>query len=761
MPKLIKLLLLFFCIAINTLQAQKNKLADSLEKRILVAAPDTNKVKLLIDLAREYSGIDSAKAIKTVTEALKLATRLNYINGQIDANNSLGIFYLDFANPEKALPWFRQVEQLETNNNKEFLLAKLYSNMGNLYSDWHKSSEAISYYNKSLELGQKFNNKKSVAITYNNLGTLYVQTGDLVKATGFLLKGMAIREEIKDQKGIANVSANLSVLYKELKKYDEAITYADNAIAIYKQLNLPVDVGRVYVNLGLIANRQKKYAEAEKYYEEALQRFKSTTYTRGLESVYNNLGLVLKNQNKTDKALENYTAAYQLALASADKQAQAIVLNEMGDLALMKNDFALSEKYLLQALKLAEEINYLELEKDANETLANLYKQKADYEKAYVYQVKFNLLSDSILAKDKVKIIEDVKGKYETEKKELKITVLSKSDSIKSLQIDNQQIAIIDNLLKIINQKLELSTAGLHLKEDSLVIKSKEKTILQKELDAKEKEQRITLLSKEKKIKELQLKSRNNVIAGISVFTLLLALSGYLFYQRKQVQQKSVLQQEIFKQQGLAMQGILEAEEKERKRIASDLHDGVGQLMSAAWLNLQAFKQQAIHASETQQQLFNKSMALVDESCKEVRSVSHNMMPNALLQKGLINAVREFIQQISSKKLSINLQTDGLHKPIPSHVEMVLYRVIQESVNNVIKHAAASNLDISINQEADGIDVMVEDNGKGFDTAAVKQNDGIGLSNIKNRVQYLKGTVEWNSTPGNGTLVAIHIPIEA
>ena len=761
MPKLIKLLLLFFCIAINTLQAQKNKLADSLEKRILVAAPDTNKVKLLIDLAREYSGIDSAKAIKTVTEALKLATRLNYINGQIDANNSLGIFYLDFANPEKALPWFRQVEQLETNNNKEFLLAKLYSNMGNLYSDWHKSSEAISYYNKSLELGQKFNNKKSVAITYNNLGTLYVQTGDLVKATGFLLKGMAIREEIKDQKGIANVSANLSVLYKELKKYDEAITYADNAIAIYKQLNLPVDVGRVYVNLGLIANRQKKYAEAEKYYEEALQRFKSTTYTRGLESVYNNLGLVLKNQNKTDKALENYTAAYQLALASADKQAQAIVLNEMGDLALMKNDFALSEKYLLQALKLAEEINYLELEKDANETLANLYKQKADYEKAYVYQVKFNLLSDSILAKDKVKIIEDVKGKYETEKKELKITVLSKSDSIKSLQIDNQQIAIIDNLLKIINQKLELSTAGLHLKEDSLVIKSKEKTILQKELDAKEKEQRITLLSKEKKIKELQLKSRNNVIAGISVFTLLLALSGYLFYQRKQVQQKSVLQQEIFKQQGLAMQGILEAEEKERKRIASDLHDGVGQLMSAAWLNLQAFKQQAIHASETQQQLFNKSMALVDESCKEVRSVSHNMMPNALLQKGLINAVREFIQQISSKKLSINLQTDGLHKPIPSHVEMVLYRVIQESVNNVIKHAAASNLDISINQEADGIDVMVEDNGKGFDTAAVKQNDGIGLSNIKNRVQYLKGTVEWNSTPGNGTLVAMHIPIEA
>ena len=136
-------------------------------------------------------------------------------------------------------------------------------------------------------------------------------------------------------------------------------------------------------------------------------------------------------------------------------------------------------------------------------------------------------------------------------------------------------------------------------------------------------------------------------------------------------------------------------------------------------------------------------------------------MPNALLKKGLVNAVREFIQQISGNKLSINLQTDGLQKPIPNHVEMVLYRVIQESVNNVIKHAEASNLDISINQEPDGIDVMIEDNGKGFDAGKITSSDGIGLNNIKNRVQYLKGTVEWNTAPGNGTLVAIHIPIEA
>jgi len=753
-------LFMMICFSVAHAQAQQNKRIDSLEKKIATALPDTNKANLLIDLAIQYVNTDSAKAIQNITNALKLSNQLKYLDGQIDAYNNLGIFYMTFNNMEKALSNYKEVEILVKKYNKESILTNLYSSMGNLYSDWNKSAEAIAFYSKAIEIGLKYNDKKSVGMAYNNLGTEYIQNGNLVKATEYLLKGIAIREEINDQKGVASISLNLSVLYKELKMYGDAITYGNNAITIYKSLGLPIEVGKVYVNFGLIANRQKNYPLAEKYFDDALNLFKGTTYTRGLAAVYSNRGLVLKNQNKIKEALANYQASYELSLSTKNKQAQAITLTELGDLAMMNKDYVASENYLLQSLKIAQEIQYLELEKDANETLANLYKEKGDYQNAYTYQIKFSSISDSMLAKDKIKIIEDVKGKYETEKKQLKINLLSKSDSIKSLQIENQRIDIIDNLLNISNQKLAISIADLQLKENGLTIKSKEETILQNKLDAQQKEQRIAQLSNEKRIKELELTKKNNAIIGISVFTLLLPLSGYLFYQRKQTQQKAKLQQEIFKQQDIAMQGILEAEEKERRRIASDLHDGVGQLMSAAWLNLKAFNEQATLSPEGQQ-LFDKSLVLVDESCKEVRSVSHNMMPNALLKKGLVNAVREFIQQISGNKLSINLQTDGLQNPIPNHVEMVLYRVIQESVNNVIKHAEADNLDISINQEPDGIDVMIEDNGKGFDAGKITSSDGIGLNNIKNRVQYLKGTVEWNTAPGNGTLVAIHIPIEA
>ena len=121
--------------------------------------------------------------------------------------------------------------------------------------------------------------------------------------------------------------------------------------------------------------------------------------------------------------------------------------------------------------------------------------------------------------------------------------------------------------------------------------------------------------------------------------------------------------------------------------------------------------------------------------------------------------IREFINQIDARIIKTDLYTEGLNERIDSNIETVLYRVIQESVNNVIKHANANHLDISLIKDSDGISVTIEDNGKGFNTKNKNNFEGIGLKNIQTRVEYLKGTVEWNSSVGKGTLVAIHIPL--
>jgi two-component system NarL family sensor kinase len=182
-------------------------------------------------------------------------------------------------------------------------------------------------------------------------------------------------------------------------------------------------------------------------------------------------------------------------------------------------------------------------------------------------------------------------------------------------------------------------------------------------------------------------------------------------------------------------------------------------MMSAAKMNLSAYESNTWFKNEEEKKSFEKIIALVDESCKEVRYVSHNMMPNALLKNNLASAISEFIDKLDQQKLKVHLYTEGLEQRLNSDTETVLYRVIQECVNNVIKHAHANTLDISVIREDGSITATIEDNGKGFDSTDKEKSEGIGLKNIRTRVGYLKGTVDFDSAPGKGTLVALHIPV--
>ena len=134
------------------------------------------------------------------------------------------------------------------------------------------------------------------------------------------------------------------------------------------------------------------------------------------------------------------------------------------------------------------------------------------------------------------------------------------------------------------------------------------------------------------------------------------------------------------------------------------------------------------------------------------------MMPNALLKNNLA-AVRDFIGKLDNGTLQVHLYSEGLDQRLDANTEAVLYRIIQECVNNIIKHAGADTLDFSVIREEGGIAAAIEDNGKGFDTADKNFSDGIGLKNIGTRVEYLKGTVDFDSQPGRGTLVALHISL--
>ncbi|HZY35147.1 MAG TPA: sensor histidine kinase [Mucilaginibacter sp.] len=248
---------------------------------------------------------------------------------------------------------------------------------------------------------------------------------------------------------------------------------------------------------------------------------------------------------------------------------------------------------------------------------------------------------------------------------------------------------------------------------------------------------------------QFEITRRNYWVAGIGIVLGLSLLLTYFYFQSNKL-----------KQQNIATTAIIETEEKERKRIAQDLHDSVSQTMMAAKINLTVVGNEMPFLNDAQKTRFEKAINLVDEGFKEVRTISHNMMPQALLESGLALVVKQFIENIENDSIKVNLFSKGFEEHFDDTTETILYRILQECVNNVLKHADASRLDISLIRDENSISLTIEDNGRGFDAADKEKYNGMGLKNLQNRVNFIKGKIEIDSHPGGGTLVSVYIPLK-
>ncbi len=525
----------------------------------------------------------------------------------------------------------------------------------------------------------------------------------------------------KDRKNEAEAYLNIAYVLKDRGQYQQAISYQLKALKLCELTGDEKKLAAAFNALGITYKKMRRWDDALVYYVKAnSMAIKSSDYSR-VSFTYNNIGTIYLEKLDWPKVEEYYDSAQKYAMLSEDKRALATVLSNKADL------YRAQKKYhnAISTLK-----NCLEYDKGNNDKygmymsyfqLARVYSEMKDF-------VRWRIYADSA---DKIAVDEQLRRE--------RIDLLSWSATVAEWQGDISSAYAYYRQARSINDSL--------LTEET----SKQVSELQTKYETEKKEQQIAL-------QKYELKSKNYIIAGISGVLLLGVLLSYSYYRRYRLVQHARLQQAILQEQEQATRAVLEAEEKERQRIAGDLHDGVGQLMSAARMNLSLIENELNFEDVGKKAAFDKALALVDDSCKEVRAVSHNIMPNALLKAGLISAIREFIQKIDQRALEVTLYTDGMNDRLPANVESVLYRVIQECMNNVIKHSGANKLDITLIKDEDGISITIEDNGKGFDTKI--ESGGIGLKNMQTRIHYLKGNIEWDSATGKGTVVSIQVPTE-
>ncbi|GEO03175.1 hypothetical protein AAE02nite_08390 [Adhaeribacter aerolatus] len=208
------------------------------------------------------------------------------------------------------------------------------------------------------------------------------------------------------------------------------------------------------------------------------------------------------------------------------------------------------------------------------------------------------------------------------------------------------------------------------------------------------------------------------------------------------------------------LNAILETQEEERRRIAESLHNGVGQILYATKLSLEVLQSQLEKKDGEIKNQSNQISALLEEAIKETRAVSVELVPGILRDFGLQRALLELKQKLSHTRFDLYFYLEGLEKPLKKEYETAIYRIIQELLNNVIKHAAATEVHLHVTKSGRKVMITVEDNGRGFN-----QNDpqnllnGIGLSSIRNRVKLFNGTMNINSQPGKGTIVEIDLKL--
>ncbi|MBC7902306.1 MAG: sensor histidine kinase, partial [Gemmatimonadaceae bacterium] len=280
---------------------------------------------------------------------------------------------------------------------------------------------------------------------------------------------------------------------------------------------------------------------------------------------------------------------------------------------------------------------------------------------------------------------------------------------------------------------------------------------------AEKKEAEITSLQSEKEIQRLNIQKKNTlnyILIASAVIILLVAMLLFRNFKHKQkLQQQRIAELEI-EQQLTATEAVLRGEEQERSRMAKDLHDGLGGMLSGIKYSFQTMERNLIMTPENQQ-AFERSMDMLDSSITEMRRVAHNMMPEALVKFGLDTALKDFCNDINqSGALLVSYQSIGLEEfKVEQTTAITLYRIVQELINNVMKHASAKTAIVQVTKTDEIISITVEDDGKGFDTNMLKLSKGIGWSNIQSRIEYLKGRLDIQSTPQKGT--SVHIEFNA
>ncbi|SDA78586.1 Signal transduction histidine kinase [Algoriphagus alkaliphilus] len=608
----------------------------------------------------------------------------------------------------------------------------LYIQIGQQYENTEPEL-AKSYYRKALNLSQKIGyHTGEIKFAHNYTYILNVQ-GQFDSSLYYNLKAVALAREIRDSVNLGKALLNSGSVYRYLSDYETAAEYYQQGKLIFEKIGDEGMKGFILNLLQVLYSDLKWHDRAIEVGMEALNFYQKAGDQRMIGTVMNNLGLSYSKLGKAAEAISMYQQVLQIGNETNDLNMQGTVLLNLGDSYDQTNDYPNMEQSYRNALEI-----FRKLESEEGEIIALRGM-------SIVQLYKKNLSSALDLGKKSVDLASETKYALERQKSLLQLSnvYFALQDIPRAREAMKQSELLGDRL---INEEIQGKTLELEKKYES---EKQQNQILQ--LEAQNAIQQVIIQKRKLTIWILIL------LAASLATIILLVIRKNQHKQRFQIQKIKELETE---KQLTATEAVLKGEEQERSRLAKDLHDGLGGMLSGIKFSFQTMKGNLVLTPENAQ-LFERSLDMLDTSISEMRRVAHNLMPENLIKFGLDSALRDFFDDINlSGVIQLRYISIGLKDElIDQTIAISLYRIIQELVNNILKHAEAKQALVQLTKTENLILLDVEDDGKGFEHSKMLLSTGIGWTNIKSRLEYLNAKVTLDSAPGKGSSIHIEVQI--
>lgn len=595
-------------------------------------------------------------------------------------------------------PYRKEAMELSRKLGYMFGMASCYGLAGSLYKAGSDYANAIKYYDSALHVMGDAGDSRLTTIRstmFQRKGMIYYAQENYFPALNNFFSSL---KYTSDPAKILRLNVFITESYVLLNNLDKAMEYARKNVAmIQRDSSIENDPSSVYfalINIFL----QKNMTDSAAWYVD-----KVFPYTLEPDQGQIGFGYYLKKghvrfqQQKYADAFTSYKQAYELALQGGHKSSISASLYFLSATALKTGNNNIAKEYAQKNLALADSIDARAGKLEALKNLAGYYHAIGNDRKAYGLMVESMQLKDSLITETNLRQINLLGAIYERETQQREIE-----------QLQNE---------------------------------------------------------KEKQAVAVKQKSTLNKFFIISIIALLvLGYLGYMNFRKSQLlaknkemmQKQKIIQLEKDKQLS-SVDAMLKGQEEERSRIAKDLHDGLGGLLSGAKMSFINVKEK-LDLTPENRFLFEKSLSMLDNTILDLRKIAQNLLPEALVKYGLHDAVQDFCDYIhSSTGIKTFYDRFGEQRTLDTTAEVFIFRIIQELVNNVIKHAAASQVIVQLSISDEDVSITVEDDGKGFDKNTLYATRGAGITNINYRVQYFNGTVDMVTAPGCGTSVNIQL----